>query len=177
MKPLLRHDGSSFLHPHAVHSPSSGSSASQHNGRTQQVANVGSISFRTDLPTPPESRIHFIHSQMGHPSLDAMEMMEALSAGSVTGGGSGGNVAMNDQQQQQQQQQMNGLNSHNPFVGVNANSGSHPHSGGSHPTHVGLHGMYTHAAMGHNMMVPPILYSGLVVLGVYQCPLVPPRVS
>lgn len=109
----------------------------------QQVANVGSISFRTDLPTPPESRIHFIHSQMGHPSLDAMEMMEALSAGS------GGNVAINDQQQQQ----MNTLNTHNPFAAVNPNSGNHPHTGGSHPAHVGLHGMYTHAAMGHNMMV------------------------
>lgn len=146
MKASLRHDaGSSFLHPHVAHSPSSGSSA----GRSQQVANVGSISFRTDLPTPPESRIHFIHSQMGHPSLDAMEMMEALSAGSVSGVGSGGNVAsMNDQQQQQ----MNALNAHNPFAAVNPNSGSHPHSAGSHPAHVGLHGMYTHAAMGHNMM-------------------------
>jgi len=41
MKPSLRHDGSSFLHPHAAHSPSSASSAPQHNGRTQQVRNPG----------------------------------------------------------------------------------------------------------------------------------------
>lgn len=91
---------------------------------------------------------------MGHPSLDTMEMMEALSAGSssaagVVGGGVGGGVnSMSDQQM------LNGHGHHSainfgPAGSMHSGSSGHPHGAGSHP---GLHGMYSHTAMGHSMM-------------------------